>query len=394
MEAVTAPPRVRELATAARPRPVVRNLQALRAIAAVAIVVAHMSAPDGFAHKSLSNAPILPGLYATALSGIDLFFLVSGFIMFTTTQRAHGPRDAGRFLVRRITRIYPPYLVVTAAIFVVYLWRPEAVNASERIRPSVFDSFLLLPQSGFPLLPIAWTLTYELYFYLAFALVLLAPRRWFWPAIGAWAVVVAALSQVPGGGPYLHVAANPLAFEFMGGVLIGWLTTRLPKGGGLWITLLGVAAAAPIYVAEWNHPGRIFGDPVLRVLTIGVALALVVYGMVALERRGTWTAPRLLVHLGDSSYSLYLTHVPTLAVFAVVVAHLPGRGIGQHLVLLVVAVLLCIALGEVFHLLVEAPLLRLIHDRLTMPHAERAAATRMVAGHPEAGARRRRRDPR
>jgi len=69
-------------------------------------------------------------------TGVDLFFVISGFIMVHVTRNtARGPAGAGHFLLRRISRIYPLYWLVSAALLAVYLYRPEFVSADKRDEP-------------------------------------------------------------------------------------------------------------------------------------------------------------------------------------------------------------------------------------------------------------------
>jgi peptidoglycan/LPS O-acetylase OafA/YrhL len=129
--------------------------------------------------------------------GVDLFFVVSGFIMAVTTQRrASGAQPASAFLLRRVTRIYPCYLLVTGAVLAVFLWRPDLVNSSEDVRPDVLASFLLLPQEGLPLLLVGWTLVYEMLFYAVLAATLLVRRSWLWWVLGVWVALIVGLAPL------------------------------------------------------------------------------------------------------------------------------------------------------------------------------------------------------
>lgn len=341
--------------------PQYRSLQALRALAALMVVLHHIGGPDGFEGKIGGSTRVFGWAYLVGPSGVDLFFVISGFIMTVTTAHlVGGVRSARSFLLRRICRIYPAYLVITAAVFLVLLWRPELVNSSQDTRPDVLASFLLLPQEGLPLLLVGWTLVYEMYFYLVFAASLLAPRRLFLPLLLAWGLVVLVLHQLvtPDSSPYLQVAGNLQNLEFLLGTGAALLVTsrRTPPAGLLLVA--GVGLLAPSYLAA-ARSGHLPEDWV-RIAGIGLGCALVLAGVVTLELRGRFRTPDALVALGDSSYSLYLVHVPVLKVAALVSAALLPAGLGPHLLAVAAALVLSLLAGEVYHRVVERPLNRLV----------------------------------
>ena len=111
------------------------------------------------------------------MSGVDLFFVISGFVMVTITgnqfQRAGFVRE---FLFHRITRIYPLYWLFTLLALAVLLARPDMLKRSFEAQELV-RSVLLLPQDGLPLLMVGWTLIHEMYFYIVFSLLLVSERR-------------------------------------------------------------------------------------------------------------------------------------------------------------------------------------------------------------------------
>jgi exopolysaccharide production protein ExoZ len=269
-----------------------RSLQALRALAALMVVLHHIGGPDGFEGKIGGDPRVFDWAYLIGPSGVDLFFVISGFIMtVTTAQLTRGVRSARSFLLRRVCRIYPAYLVVTAAIFLVYLWRPDLVNSSQATRPDILASFLLLPQEGLPLLLVGWTLVYELYFYLVFAATLLAPRRISFPLLGTWGVVVLVLHQLvtPDSSPFLRVAGNLQNLEFLLGIGAALLVTgrRKPSAGLLLLAGAGLLGASYLMAARAGH----LPDDWTRIVGIGGGCALLLCGVVVLELRGRFRTP-------------------------------------------------------------------------------------------------------
>ncbi|MGF9662365.1 acyltransferase [Arthrobacter crystallopoietes] len=334
------------------------NVQALRAIAALLVVLAHVG---GFELKTFGEgAHWLAAFHQIGSTGVDIFFVISGIIMVVTTSGAkRGLESSVDFLWRRIKRVYPPYFIVTAAVFAVYLWNPSMVNSSQAAPPDPLASFLLLPQPGLPLLLVGWTLVFEMYFYIVFAMGLLVRKAAFPAVLGAWALATASLAALQPEGYLMEFFANPLHFEFLFGAVIGYFFVN----GKLWkpglITLVGTVVSLTVWalMATGMVPG--IDDPWFRVFAIGVSLAAVVYGLIGLENSGEFRFAQWLVKLGDSSYSLYLTHVLTIAVFGIAFEAIPKTP-ATHLGALVALLIACIIGGLVFYHLVERPLVRLL----------------------------------
>jgi peptidoglycan/LPS O-acetylase OafA/YrhL len=205
-----------------------------------------------------------------------------------------------------------------------------------------------------------WTLCFEFYFYLIFAFLLLWPRKVFWLAAasifggciaaGAWSE-----SSIP---VFAHVAFNPLLFEFYVGAIIGALYLNglaLPRGIALLVLVLGIAG---VFAA------RNVVDPGgwVRVLSWGSASAAILLGAISLER-ANWIAPQFAVALGDSSYSLYLTHPFVLPVFGKVGLALGITTVLPPFVFGVVVFLAALTAGHITYHLIERPLT----TRLTKP---------------------------
>ena len=147
------------------------NLQILRGIAAVGVVFYH-------------TAFLLPGNVHTDFSGVSIFFVISGFIMcFITRQSAED------FLPKRIIRIVPMYWLCTIAFVVINhrlfkLFKPSTWTTDTTLAIDIPQSLLFLPSEKAPLLGVGWTLNFEIYFYLVFAVALWINRR-FAPLIAA-----------------------------------------------------------------------------------------------------------------------------------------------------------------------------------------------------------------
>lgn len=352
------------------------TVQALRALAALAVAAAHLLP---FEAKYLSGPALVPHALDYGQAGVDLFFVLSGFIVTAITAgRPRGGAEAARFLAKRALRIYPVYWVYFFAVLAVWLASPGMVNSSAAIPPDPVASFFLWPQRGTPLLFVSWTLTFEMLFYLAFAGLLwgLRDERALPAALAVLGAVVVAgwLAFRPGlDRPILVTLFNPLILEFLMGCAVALALRRpaLAAGTALrpavgWSSLaLGLAglAAAVAWLAAGERPMPVDWP---RVALFGVPSALVLLGCVALEPTLGPRTPRPLVALGDASYSLYLGHVLVIAAVgrAWRMSGLPTEPAWAHLAALGAALAGCCVVALLSFRLLEAPLLARVRRAL------------------------------
>ena len=258
-----------------------RSIQVLRAIAACAVVVLH-AYPD-------AHTPIGKAGYGAA--GVDLFFVISGFIMANVSQG----RNSGDFLGDRLWRIYPLWWVaVLPWLFMV-----------PRGGTFILSSLTLWPvyPGGYyvPVLKVGWTLSFELLFYLGMTLAI-ATR----PIVPMATYALFLLGTLTTSSPVLHFVGSPMALEFLLGVLVA----KLPKRASL-----GLLIAVGLALFAFTDPG--LGDvesslgpqwALRRALEWGFPAALIVWGALSLEELFRHRAFDVPVAIGDASYSVYLFH--------------------------------------------------------------------------------------
>ena len=291
-----------------------RNVQGLRAIAALLVFSVHLNVIE---QRFAGSTQFLRALNPLGEWGVDLFFVISGFVMITSTWNEFAtPAISLRFFLRRLTRVYPPYWIMMIPIVALYVIAPTMVNGSQAIRPSVPASLLLLPQLGKPLLTVSWTLVYEMFFYVVFAVVLAFDRRWCLPLMTAWGALTLLLAALTFGqhNVYVETYTSPLLIEFILGVFAGFVIRQRSAPFPIASLILGIIgiALADVYYDAFNLAAGLNGS--LRFLCVGVPVALVFNGVVGLETVHGRVLPRMLQKIGNSSYSLYLWHVP-LSIF-------------------------------------------------------------------------------
>lgn len=295
----------------------VRSIQYLRAVAALSVVAYHASMRVSDALPAAAHE-----LFHLGHGGVDLFFVISGFIMWSIGRAA--PRAPGQFLLRRAIRVIPPYWIATLCWAGLMLgsgvaWivvTPAHLLQSLFFVPHWSPTF---PETFWPLLVPGWTLLFEMYFYALFALTLLAPPRWRLPLLcGLLLMLVAVGAMLHAPSAVLQAYTSPLLLEFLAGCLIAELWRRgmsgLWRGAGLiGAGLLVLLLLAPMAVPDQTSWGR--------PMTFGLAGGLIVCGALCLERH--WPEMPLLERLGDASYAIYLFHLFVLQLLAQIWAQLP-----------------------------------------------------------------------
>lgn len=338
----------------------IRNIQALRGIAVLAIVFFHLLDIE---QKYGGGASILPNIMQFGMFGVDLFFIISGFIMVTVTRgKFQNLSHTLNFLAHRITRIYPPYWFYSLLVLVVFLLKPTWVNSSQHHEVNILFSFLLWPTYTLPLILVAWTLIHEMYFYLVFALILLlTPESKLLAALTLWAVLVILLHPlIPHSiNPALLVIRHPLTLEFIAGCLLAILHHRLP----LHIPARPlIALSCTVFVGMllvYHHYFQLTDEiePLhwRRLAVFGLPALLMVFCAVQIEKNGHLFPP-LLEKIGNASYSIYLSHLLTLNAAGRLWREVALPGIYDNLIMVPALLLLVCAVGILSFQLIEIPL--------------------------------------
>lgn len=360
-------------------RSTVANIQALRGIAALLVIWAHLGqvilklCPDKF--HSILVTPM-------GAIGVDIFFVISGYVICLSAARSH--QRAPDFIAARFVRVVPLYLLVTlVAMLPLFNLRTHRFLFSPLNFDSIWNGFFYLPvfdRAGYTLPPqsVGWTLSFEMWFYLAFALLLnfFNPRRTalVLPVIFA----VGALVLMPYHGPFFLVRYlfHPFVLNFCLGCIIYHLQHHFDRP--LTFCLLALAV---LYFFTFSLPFRAVGvvhDELgshfdlawLRIACWGVFAALLVAALVGLEQNRLFLLPKVLVWCGEISYSLYLVHP-----FALWQVERLGLHLGLRSPFLISAAVFTLALffGWLCHAYVERPVtdrVRELWKSLTAPRPE------------------------
>lgn len=333
-----------------------QNLQVLRAVAALLVVVHHFM----LVNRDTGQGGIASFSHLAELGacGVDLFFCISGFVMLGSIAKK-ASFSAGEFAKGRVVRIVPAYWVATTLLIALIAFnhiRKDGIGATlaEPLfsHSFILSSYLLLPamnpETGLiqPFLAQGWTLSYELYFYalLMCAAVLAKADSMKTAVLGSVFLAAGMLVFWTAGGVVGTFFGNAIVLEFMLGMLVFHLARRT-KLLGAPAVVLGFALLAATAFLKVEH----------RVLLWGVPAALILYGFVSLE--GVLRAPRLLKAIGDASYSLYLTHGLLTYLYSGLVKRGWFASTTKQNVAILVGTLLAVLLGFAFYRLIEKPVL-------------------------------------
>jgi exopolysaccharide production protein ExoZ len=289
-----------------------RSIQLLRSLACLLVVFFHCSMQlELYYHQSL-----LGGLFSAGYGGVDLFFVISGFVIaHSSTALWNHPAAFKDYWYKRVTRIYPIYWVILLPV-ALGLMTMGTFNVHAQSFPSLvaqWASMLVLWPGHRAIIGVSWTLSYEMYFYLLFSLLVLSSRFWVIPVgILVASLMVFTTGQQVGAEPSLTMfLLSPFNLEFAAGVLAWFLLKHvsLPLYTFLCMFLVALGIGF-IYLPTVTNE-----DYAQRVLIFGTSSFLVVWALTGLESKRGMKIPVVLGHIGDASYMLYLIHFPVL-VFA------------------------------------------------------------------------------
>lgn len=328
------------------------NLHFLRILAALCVVYYHTASSSGLNLK-----------YCVGSYGVDIFFVISGFII---THVGHG--SPYRFLLRRLIRIVPFYWLATLFVFAIALVQPHLLRSTRADFIHLFCSLLFIPyptpHAGImPTLLLGWSLNFEVFFYLIFSISLLWSKLSPSLLCGSFiALIWGAIHLFPVSSPSMAFYGSPMIFEFIYGIgtyhaLVWWQAKtrtqpRSPLGIAFFVAL-GLLSFASLLIAEYH---RGFGFS--RSLSGGLPALFIVMSALILERVfKVYTRHPTLLLLAESSYVLYLIH-PYL-IYPCLRLALPGLNLqkSQGHLLGLVLLALCLAAAAIVHKLIEKPLL-------------------------------------
>ena len=345
------------------------SIQALRGIAAILVVFCH-SEQYISAFLNVKVERFVGNCFGGF--GVDIFFVISGFIMVYICRNEFGQKNAlGTFLRRRILRIFPMYwitilivlaLIVPTGIYAYALPVDKQCVVSSSV--DVFRNLLLIPsfspKGECPIVGVSWTLLFEMFFYYSFALLLIFHEKIYLPALCFifTSLILTSLCindfHVHNGfTSYFAFLGNDIILEFIFGC---FLAEQFLAGHVLTYIIAGLVILFSIMAILLSYHGTFIDISPIRAVRWGIPSAFIVFGLLSLEANGAIKIPKALIKLGDSSYSIYLTHL-SIYLMLIIVALKQAKNY-MHIsgdIAVFAAWAACVLLGYLTYQYVEKP---------------------------------------
>jgi exopolysaccharide production protein ExoZ len=348
-----------------------KSIQGCRALAALLVVFHHLGfamASDKYFGAAIFKVPFIFGD-----SGVEFFFVLSGFIITWAHFDEFG-RPAGllRYLRKRTVRIYPPYWMIFAAVYLLAQLSPALRSTVPHDYPTLLKSLALLPQdplvvggNGSPVLIVAWSLQYEICFYALMAVFMVSR------SLGAL-ITISLLINL--GACHFDACSFPRRFFSNNLILLFGLGVLIACWGKSPVRIKRPVVAAIVAATAFVSFGVfevVFGtetQPLDRRLIYGFLSAVAIFALVQAENSGQLRITnRWMPLLGDSSYALYLIHYPLISALCKLMVLLGLAGTAGAIVAYPVILCACISASVAVHLLVESPMLRAISRPMFTP---------------------------
>jgi exopolysaccharide production protein ExoZ len=353
----------------------IEGVQVLRAVAALSIAILHVL------HDAIGLDPTgTMGRLHDALpwdAGVDLFFVISGFVMVYASTELFGRRDgAALFMARRLIRIVPLYWAATTLFLLMALTARSVVTEGAGSIANILMSYAFLPARGpdgaiQPIYSLGWTLNYEMFFYVVFAAFIWQARhRTIILVTLTLGAAIAVHPLIPADATALVFWTDPIVAEFLFGMAIAALATT---GIGL---SLGVSVGLALLSLLWLIGGYFSGIGGSRPVTVGLPVAMLMAA--AVFGRGI-RLPTALVLLGDSSFALYLVHPFAMRAVQLFWHWLRLTGPVAAVAYVAVSLLLAIAISVAVYEWFERPINASLRARLAERRARQAPLPRGAA---------------
>ncbi|HFI5640609.1 TPA: acyltransferase family protein [Raoultella planticola] len=310
------------------------SIQQLRGIAVLLVVLFHMT-------TKLRDNGLWDYSFSIGMSGVDIFFTISGFIMMLISNRES---KSTTFILKRIIRIYPVYFIV-AAIFIIMFYSFPGISNSHNLdkKFSLLNTVTLFPLND-NIVMVGWTLSYELFFYIVFALCMQFPVR---KEISIPLLITVSFIL----GRFLNndFLSNSVVFEFILGVFSYLIYSKNIFSGNVIFNLLVISISI-----GWMCLSP-FG---VRFYDLGIPSFLIFNSYVTLLRNANGG---LLSLIGDASYSIYLTHL--LSISAIFLIEHKFFLINNVAILYITMLISALIFGIAFHLSIEKPIINFLNSK-------------------------------
>lgn len=288
-------------------------IQVLRAIAALSVAVGHTQR-NAILVAAANHREFDPILLDLTEAGVDLFFVISGFVMVFASRDLFAKPGGGLvFLSRRIARIVPLYWSMTTIFLTAMLVSPNLIPVGRLGPAEILASYFFVPYYRpeeswmHPVYSVGWTLNYEMFFYAVFGCVIAFPVKRALMVLTAvfCTLTVAGVIFRPAPGIFFFWS-RPIILEFVMGAWIGYVRLtefRVTNRTAAILVLAGAAGfALQVIIGIYAHG---YWRPLVWGLPAAAIIAAATLSNWNIAARGVW---KPMVLLGGASYALYLVH--------------------------------------------------------------------------------------
>lgn len=341
----------------------------IRGIAALLVVLFHFRAD---LNKVYTQQDLGDLLFGSGMAGVDLFFIISGFIIVVSTSRVES-NSGVKFILRRVFRIYPLLIFSVFMFWILMTDMKSFTLLFKSIVPMQLNYNEPSPYYGYNMLNPAWTLTYEIYFYAVFFVGMLISHRYM--AIISSSLILLTMVAVqkyyghlfinanlsvdasPDNSllPLIKLASSPMLIEFVIGMVLAELYIKIPAARSrvnLWpIVLLGCTIYFILFASKAYFSHGILG--------FGAWSLFVIIPFLIYEKTAEVKPNRILAFLGDISYPLYITHIVTAVIVSNYNAYVPAYSYATGVSMLLIYLTCSILFAYICHVFIEKPMHRL-----------------------------------
>lgn len=291
-----------------------QSIQFLRAFACLYVVFFHSTE----LYPKNIDTQFFWGLFQYGFSGVDIFFVLSGFIITLTSYKFIGKKaHTIQFLYKRIVRIFPTYWIIIVFFLSLQIIFPTFYRTHFSLNfDTLINTFLLLP--GHKMINgVSWTLTHELWFYLIFALVFLLRKSIIILLYLAYFIAILIYLFLPKNSDYSFMIFHPMNIEFLLGIIAAIVFKKIPYRFTKTLITIGFLL---LFLGAFIYSKQLLPSDLLRLILFGIPSFIIVVALAALEFHKPVVLNNIYISLGDASYSLYLLHLPILAATSKVIS--------------------------------------------------------------------------
>ena len=344
-----------------------RSIQLMRGIACILVALMHITRT----FNETYGGHLLGNIFNFGGCGVDIFFVLSGFIITYSNQNYIGKTEnTVTFLKKRAIRIFPIYWIIVIFFLSLQLLFPSFYKTQFHFSlGNLLYTFFLLPNHQM-INGVSWSLTNELFFYFIFSFAFLIPKvKHTFLLLGCYLSVLIVFNLIPfhsfpafNRSGFTTLVLFPMNIEFLLGILVVIFLKRFPLK---WCRPFIFTAIGLFIISAtlYNFNQGFFQNNFNRVLVFGVPSFLLILGIVKYELVLNINLHNFLLQIGNASYSIYLIHLPIVVAFFKVIKKLP---INNHLPLVGLSCLLLIMVclvGMALYKYIESPVIRLLNNR-------------------------------